>query len=158
MKGSVRKKLAAVFVSLIVVLIGVIFLTQNLTPIANVSMSRLLGKWSFPDRFGGTIFWEFGDAGLLKRHASDDPTDIDQYEWWVKESVLTVREPMKFYHRIHHSAALALHGRKLNDARQEFQLSEIAEGRWQMSWTDPDGRRNSVVMTREHDEQSVMNP
>ena len=159
MKVSVRKKLAAVFISLIVVLIGAILLTQNLTsPIANVSMkSRLLGKWSFPDRFGRIVFWEFGDSGLLKRHASDDPTDIDQYEWWVKDSVLTVREPMKLYDRIHHSAALALHGRKLNDARQEFRLSEVADGRWEMSWTDPDGQRSSVVMTRD-DEQGVMNP
>ena len=161
MKVSVRKKVAAVFVGLILVLIGVIFSTLDPTSsIANVSMkSRLLGKWSFPDRFGRTVFWEFGDSGVLNRHASDDTTDVDQWEWWVRDSVLTVRLPMKLSERIHHSAALALHGRKLNDARQEIRLSEVAEGRWRMSWIESDGREKSVIMTRVlDDEQRVVNP
>ncbi len=151
MKFIRRKTQVAIYFGIVIVLFAIICVVHNYTgPIVNVSPKRpLLGKWSFPDRFGRTIFWNLTDAGLLYRHASDDPTDVDQYEWWVKDAVLTVRLPMRLRDRIYHSTVLALRGRKLDDATQEFYLSEVAAGRWQISWIDPDGRRNSVIMTRE---------
>ncbi len=164
MKLTRRKAQIATFSGIAIVLFALICMLHNDTdPIANVAPKQfLVGKWSFVDRFGRTHFWNLTDAGLLYRHTSDDPTAVRKYEWWVKDGVLTARQRIELHDRLYHWAVLGVQGRKLNDQRTEFRLSEADAGSWQMSWVGGDGRRNSTILRREissalDDERSNLN-
>ena len=83
-----------------------------------------VGDWVYIDKYGRAITWLISHDGTMKCFASDDPSDIREYQWWTRNGNLIIRNPISTIDHAYYIASFALDGRAFDDQRMELRISE----------------------------------
>lgn len=122
---DLRRYLLIVLLSFIgFFLIGMIGSTRLKMAVTQTNNPALfVGSWVYTDQFDRTVTWLVSRDGKLKFFASDDPTDIQEYQWWTSHDKMIIRPVISNSDHAYHTVSFALNGRTFDDQRVELPIS-----------------------------------